>query len=356
MSSSLDSISLRLLDLLQQSVPLIDRPFLSIGKFAGISEREAIERVTVLRGKVIRQISAIFDSRALGYESCLVAAKVDETQIEEAAAIVSGHPGVSHNYQRNHEFNLWYTLAVPPDSRLGLEGTVEILHEHSGAETMRLLPALKLYKIGVKFDLSGEADVTARDSSSTRAAVKASQYAITLRDKRMIRVLQQDLPLIAEPFHLWAQQAGVSTQTLLDSARSYIDAGLMRRFSAVLRHRAAGFSANAMGAWDVPADRRDEFGAIAASFSAVSHCYLRPTYPDWPYSIFTMVHGTKREDCEATLASIARASGQRDYVSLYSSREFKKVRVKYFTDDIARWERECDYSTVISSRSACHAG
>jgi DNA-binding Lrp family transcriptional regulator len=355
MSSSLDAISLRLLDLLQQSVPLVDRPFLAIGKLVEISEREAIERVTVLRGKMIRQISAIFDSRALGYESCLVAAKVDESQIEEAAAIVGAHPGVSHNYQRNHDFNLWYTLAVPPDSRFGLEGTVEILHERSAADTMRLLPALKLYKIGVKFDLSGEADVAARDITSPRAAVAASPYPITPRDRRMIRVLQQDLPLIAEPFHLWAQQAGVSTQQLLESAKAYIGAGLMRRFSAVLRHRAAGFSANAMGAWDVPADRQDEFGRIAASFSAVSHCYLRPTYPDWPYSIFTMVHGTKREDCEATLAAIAQASGQRDYVSLYSTREFKKVRVKYFTDDIAHWERECEDSPVIS-RSACHAG
>lgn len=357
MLSSLDEISLRLVDMLQSDFPLVERPFLAIGGEFGISERAAIERVAVLRGKVIRQISAIFDSRALGYESCLVAAKVDETQIEEAAAIVSRHPGVSHNYQRNHNFNLWFTLAVPPDSRFGLEGTLEILHEHSGAETMRLLPALKVYKIGVKFDVSGDADVAARDGTSVRATTTSSAHALTSRDRRMIRVLQQDLPLIAEPFHLWAQQAGVSTQALLDSARSYMHEGLMRRFSAVLRHRAAGFSANAMGAWDVPAARHDEFGTIAASFSAVSHCYLRPTYPDWPYSIFTMVHGTKCEDCEATLAAIAQASGQRDYVSLYSTREFKKVRVKYFTDDIARWERECEESPVISStRSACHAG
>src|SRR5262245_52812476 len=145
MLSSPDAFSLRLLDMLQQAVPLVDRPFRVLGEAVGISEREAIERVAVLRGKVIRQISAIFDSRAFGYESCLVAAKVDESQIEQAAAVVSAHPGVSHNYQRDHEFNLWYTLAVPPDSRFGLERTVEILQGRSGADVMRPLPALKLY-------------------------------------------------------------------------------------------------------------------------------------------------------------------------------------------------------------------
>ena len=356
MSSSLDTVSLGLLEILQRGVPLVDRPFLSMGTALGISERAAIERVAILRGKVIRQISAIFDSRALGYQSCLVAAKVDESLIDQAAARISEHPGVSHNYRRNHSFNLWYTLAVPPGSRFGLEGTVDILHERSGADSMRLLPALKMYKISVKFDLSGEADAVAREKGTapTRPIIERPWRTVTSRDRRMMRVLQQDLPLIAEPFDLWAQQAGVTTEQLLAAAQSYIEAGTMRRFAAVLRHREAGVSANAMGAWIVERDRQDRFGEIAASFSAVSHCYLRPTYPDWPYSIFTMVHGTQPSDCESALAAISEASGVRQYASLYSTHEYKKVRVKYFTDDIERWERECEES--LSVRSACHAG
>ena len=112
----------------------------------------------------------------------------------------------------------------------------------------------------------------------------------------------------------------------------------MRRFSAVLRHRAIGVSANAMGVWVVPPAQHDAFGSLAAAHAAVSHCYLRPSYPDWPYSIFTMVHGTSRVDCEATLASISLAGGITDYTSLYSIEEFKKVRVKYFVGDIEQWE------------------
>jgi DNA-binding Lrp family transcriptional regulator len=112
----------------------------------------------------------------------------------------------------------------------------------------------------------------------------------------------------------------------------------MRRFSAVLRHRAIGVSANAMGVWVVPPAQCDALGHLAAQLPAVSHCYQRPTYPDWPYSIFTMVHGQTRAACEATLAAISRASGVTDYAALYSVREYKKVRIRYFEADIEEWE------------------
>jgi DNA-binding Lrp family transcriptional regulator len=287
----------------------------------------------------------------LGYTSCLVAAKVDESQIEAAAEQINQHPGVSHNYRRNHAYNLWYTVAVPPDSRLGLKPTVELLHERSGASITRLMPALKLFKIGVKFNLTGEGDVTARseqqafDSDKQEAAANA--FVATDAEKRVIRVLQQDLPIESRPFDTWAKQAETSVDALLLAATRYRAVGCMRRFSAVLRHREAGFGANAMGAWVVSPDQQDAFGQTAASFSAVSHCYLRPTYEDWPYSIFTMVHGQFPQDCEKVLGEISRATGVANYTALYSSHEYKKVRVKYFMGDIEAWE--CD---ALASRCA----
>jgi DNA-binding Lrp family transcriptional regulator len=156
----------------------------------------------------------------------------------------------------------------------------------------------------------------------------------------MIRSLQQDLPLTPRPFDQWAEVAGVSTKELLAAAQSYLDRRIMRRFSAVLHHRQAGFSANAMGAWIVPADSRADFGTRAAASPAVSHCYERPTFPDWPYSIFTMVHGKSKEECEGFLADISRATGVTSYTALYSTREFKKIRVKYFTPEIEAWEKQ----------------
>jgi DNA-binding Lrp family transcriptional regulator len=156
----------------------------------------------------------------------------------------------------------------------------------------------------------------------------------------MIRLLQQHLPVEPQPFDAWADEAGVTVDELLAAALRYGQTGVMRRFSAVLRHRAIGVSANAMGVWVVPPERQQSFGELAATFPAVSHCYLRPSYPDWPYSIFTMVHGKTRADCEATLAAISLTGGVKEYASLYSTVEFKKVRVKYFVGDVEEWEAE----------------
>lgn len=339
MSVTMNSLEARLLEAIQDAIPLSSRPYAQIGDRIGLTEKEVLDQLRGLKQpprRVIRQISAIFDSGSLGYKSTLVAAKVDPDRLEEAAAIISKHPGVSHNYQRENAYNLWYTLAVPPDGRLGLEGTVQRLHELSGAIATRMLPTLKLFKIGVKFNLGASEDAPA----PAKKHVKHGQPKppITDEDKRMIRVLQQDLPLIERPFDAWAEQAGVSVEMLLAHARTYQDVGYMRRFSAVLHHREAGFTANAMGVWAVAPEGQESFGAVAGSHPAVSHCYLRPSYPDWPFSIFTMVHATNAAACEAVLAEISRNTGVTEYRVLYSTREFKKTRVQYFLGDTADWE------------------
>ena len=107
----------------------------------------------------------------------------------------------------------------------------------------------------------------------------------------------------------------------------------LRRVAAILFHRRAGFSANGMGVWKVPEERIMEIGPLMASFRGISHCYQRPTYADWPYSVFTMAHGRSKEECDAILDSIAEETGIEERRTLYSSTEFKKIRLLYFTDD-----------------------
>jgi DNA-binding Lrp family transcriptional regulator len=342
MPVSLDQTDRQVLGAIQQELPLVDQPFAEIGRRLGLAEDEVLKRIGAMKSGLIRQISAIFDSRTLGYQTSLVAARVDEDSIERAADVISAHPGVSHNYRRNSSYNLWYTLAVPPDSRLGLEGTTRILHERCGAHATRLMPSIRMYKIGVKFDVTGESDPGARSDALAPGAdgSSASPAILTERDKALVRVLQQDLPISSRPFDAWAASAGVSVSELLTAAHRYVDDKWMRRFSAVLRHRAAGFSANAMGVWAVPAAQADAFGAVAASFEAVSHCYQRPSYPDWPYNLYTMVHAPTPEECEAVLAAISKATDVKDYSALYSTHEYKKVRVKYFAGDIEQWEQQ----------------
>lgn len=346
MAKMVNETDARLLNAVQEGVPLVERPFAEVGRGLGMEEEVVLRRLRVLKEgprPAIRQISAIFDTKALGYRSTLVAAQVAPERIDAAAAVISRHPGVTHNYQRNHAFNLWYTLAVPSDSQLGLEKTLEILHRQSGAISTRMLPTLKLFKIGVRFNLSEDAEVTARSDRpgfGEQQRRAAEGFVVTEGHKRMIRALQQDLPLIRRPFDDWAGAAGVSVAELLEAARAYQGQSVMRRFGAVLHHREVGFSANAMGAWAVGAEEQESFGQAAARYEAVSHCYLRPTYPDWPYSIFTMVHARDEAGCRSVLEAISVETGVSDYAALFSSVQYKKVRLKYFTGEIEAWEAE----------------
>jgi DNA-binding Lrp family transcriptional regulator len=343
MARQLEPLDRQILDQIQTEVPLEPQPFQVIAERLGVPEAEVLSRIESLKEPppIIRQISAIFDSKALGYQSTLVAATVDEDKLEHAVSVINAHPGVSHNYQRNNAFNLWYTLAVPPHSKLGLEKTLAILHRLSGAQSTRALPTLRLFKIGVKLDLSGSDDLSGRSDQPAFGAedqAAACAIPITEADRRMIQVLQRNLAIVPRPFDAWAADAGTTVEELLATARKYVKEKRMRRFSAVLKHREIGFSANGMGTWEVPPEQREKFGQMAASFSAVSHCYERPTYPDWPYAIFTMVHAPTREQCDAVLKAISDSTGITRYMALYSSKEFKKVRVKYFAGDIEAWE------------------
>jgi DNA-binding Lrp family transcriptional regulator len=324
-----------LLTLLQTGISCVERPFTELAGTLASTETAVLERIRQLKAdKIIRQISAIFDTRSLGYESSLVAARIDPSRVDEAAAIISQHPGVSHNYLRNHAFNLWYTIAVSPLSKLGLEKTVEILHCESGAESTRLLPTLKLFKIGVQFDFGVESDAPGYTEKN-----RATDNALTPQDIEFVRIMQRDLPVTPTPFVDHAKELGVDLPELQAIHRRFLDTGKMRRFAAVLHHRKAGFSANAMGIWAVPESDTDRIGELMATFRAVSHCYRRPSYPDWPYNIFTMVHGKSQEECERTLAAISEKTGVREYSALYSTKEYKKVRVRYFTTEEEAWEQ-----------------
>jgi DNA-binding Lrp family transcriptional regulator len=341
----LDGLDAEILNIVQEAVPLVERPFAEIAGRLGATERDVIDRLVHLRNevRVIRQISAIFDTKALGYRSTLVAARYSPDGVDQAAAIVSGHPGVSHNYLRNHAYNLWYTLAVPPNSRLGLDRTIERLDELSGAAATRKMETIKLFKIGVRLDVTGGREATSRSAGAAVAydeedQREAQSHPLTDADIRAIRVLQLDLPLMPTPFDVLASQAGFATADLLAIARRLLERKQMRRFAAVLRHREAGFAHNCMGVWDVPDERTDEVGAIMAGFDAVSHCYLRPRYEDWPYNIFTMVHGRTQQECNAVLDAIAEATGITGRAALWSTREYKKTRVSYFTREIEQWE------------------
>ena len=331
----------RLLNLMQGSFPLDPRPYARVGEQAGLTEQQVLVDVSrLLQDRIIRQVTPIYDTRALGYGSMLVAAKVDPEHPWRAAKIVNSHPGVSHNYLRNHAFNTWFTLAVEEDSKLGLQGTLDVLQALTGAESIRQLPTLKLFKI--RMDLEMEGDTKALASAGVAEdPVELGKQPFDEFDQAVIRATQGDLPVVPEPYVPAARELGVGVPELLTHLEGMRERGLLRRVAAILYHRRAGFSANGMGVWKVPEDKVLEVGPRMAAFRGISHCYQRPTYEDWPYSIFTMAHGRSKEECDAILDAIAEQTPEvQDRATLYSSTEFKKIRLLYFTDDFRDWERE----------------
>jgi siroheme decarboxylase len=337
----LDDFDRRLLNVMQGAFPIEPRPYGAVARALEVSEERVLARVReLIDDRIIRQVTPIYDTRALGYGSMLVAARVDPEHPWRAAKIVNSHPGVSHNYLRNHDFNMWFTIAVEEGSKLGLQGTLDVLQELTGADSIRQLPTLKLFKIRMDLEMEGGTEQLASAGVAAEPAELARQPYDDL-DRAVIRATQGDMPVVPEPYTGAAAELGMPVDALIEHLQGMVERGLLRRVAAILFHRRAGFSANGMGVWRVPEDRVLDIGPRMAAFRGISHCYQRPTYEDWPYQLFTMAHGRSKEECDAVLDAIADSVPDlQDRATLYSSTEFKKIRLLYFTDDFRAWERE----------------
>lgn len=339
----LDDTTRQLLDLLQEAFPLVERPYEALGSGLGLSEAEVIARLCAAEAAgVIRQICAIYDTKALGYSSALVAMRLPEGCLADGAAVVNAHPGVSHNYRRNHDFNMWFTVAMPPGDDLG--AVIERLHVLAGSESTRPMPTLKLFKIGVTLDMTGGRALDARGlpEYTQERRDDASAFEVDTTDVAYIRATQGHLAIAPRPFDAVAEALGWDLDRVFAHGRSLAERGFLRRFAGILNHRTAGFRANGMAVWRVPEERIEEFGQFVAGYRNVSHCYQRPTYEDWPYNVFSMLHHPKVAGVEAAAAAIAAETGVDEYRVLYSSTEFKKIRLPYFVPEYAEWEARCE--------------
>ena len=329
--SSLDESDKELLNEIQWTFPLVTRPFDAIAKKFDTTPEIIKEKLKNLKEiGVLRQLSAIFDTRKLGYTSSLVAMEIEHDELDHVASQINRHPGVSHNYERDHQFNLWFTLAVPPGADLNDE--LEKFNVLKGIKKVRMLPTLQLFKIGVKLDL---VDDKKHDIAPTeeKKEIKNIEFNPTEQDKDFIRELQKDMEIIDEPFVKAAKNLGITEDEVFAKMKHYEDVGVMRRFAAILRHRQVGFTANGMIVWKVPEDRITSVGETLGSFPQVSHCYERPTYDDWPYNVFSMIHCKTHDEAYDVAKTIQDQINVDEYKILFSSREFKKTRVEYFVEN-----------------------
>ncbi|MDH3617323.1 MAG: Lrp/AsnC family transcriptional regulator [Nitrosopumilus sp.] len=320
-----------LLNEIQWTFPLVTRPFDAIAKKFDITPEIVKEHLKNLKKiGVLRQLSAIFDTRKLGYTSSLVAMEIESDKLEYVASQINRHPGVSHNYERDHQFNLWFTLAVPPGSDLKTE--IDKFNVLKGIKKVRMLPTLQLFKIGVKLDMVDEKKHEVAPSEEKKE-IKNINFEPTEQDKDFIRELQKDMEIIDEPFVNAANNLGITENELFEKMKQYENIGVMRRFAAILRHRQVGFTANGMIVWKVPEGRISEVGAKLGAFPQVSHCYERPTYSDWPYNVFSMIHCKTHDEAHEMAKTIQNQIQVDEYQILFSSREFKKTRVEYFVEN-----------------------
>ncbi len=330
MASSIDDLDKEILNQIQREFPLTQKPFETIAEKFHVSSDVIKQRLSKLKKiGILRQLSAIFDTRKLGYKSSLVAMQIEPDKLESVALMINRHPGVSHNYERNHQFNLWFTLAVPPGSDLKTE--VDKFKKIPGILKIRMLPTITLFKIGVKLEMVEDKKEEVKPSEQKKKIIDV-KFEPTEKDKEFIRELQKDLEIVDRPFLKSAQKLGITEEQVFEKLRHYEEIGVMRRFAAILRHRDAGFTANGMIVWKVPEPRIAKVGEMLGAFPQVSHCYQRPVYADWPYNVFSMIHCKSEEEAGEMAKTIQKQISVDDYKILFSSREFKKSRVEYFVE------------------------
>jgi DNA-binding Lrp family transcriptional regulator len=326
-----------LLDSLQNDLPLVERPFEALGQRLDMPGDEILERISSVRSEgVVRQISGIFDTRRLGYQSQLVAVRSRPGTTDETARVFNSHPGVTHNYRRDHDFDIWFTIAVPPNSRLGMEATVELMGSLADAESVRPLPALQFFKIGVDLDMRGGRDPGAKkerrapDAAGLRRARRAGDRgragppdrppgrARAVRpDRRGVRLPRRRAP---------RPRASVP--------RERADAPVRRR--AQPPHRGVRAERHGRLARRRRPGRGDgpRHGGLPRRVALLRAPGVRglalPALLDDARARQGRVRGRAQGHLEET--------GLRDYAVLYSTREYKKTRLKYFTPELEAWE------------------
>ena len=330
-----------ILQIIQADFPLTAKPYEAIGKSIGRTEHEVIEILRSLKKRnIIRQISAIFNAQFLGFTSALVSFQIQAQHLDTAAAIISAHPGVSHNYQREHRFNLWFTLSVP--EKVDRKQHVQKLAELTSCTHYLYLPGLRTFKRRVQFDMNTHLK-NPMVLSQTSEVLPEMSRKITLPigiQYGIMSELQKDLPLSPTPFTDIAKRFQVEEDLFFHFLHDLKTSQKMSRFAGILKHRSLGFTANAMVVWNIPDSTILPFGEYAATYQAISHCYERVTYPEWPYNIYTMIHGASRDDTQKVIDELSAQFDMKSYEILYSCKEYKKQRINYFSQDIYAWDKQ----------------
>lgn len=264
----------------QRGFPLVPRPFAAIAAASGATEAEILEEFKLFRQSgLIDRVGPVFRPRTVG-ASTLAAMAVAAERLDEVAACVGRHAAVNHSYEREHRYNLWFVVTGQDEAQV--ESTLAAIERESGCRALRL-PLEEEFHIDLGFDL--------KDHSVPRARQPVVTPSLSAKEKLLAARIAAGLPLVPRPY----AALGLPEEEVIATLRRWLEAGIVRRIGAVLRHRRFGYEANAMVVWDVPDDEVADAGRRLAADPAVTLCYRRArALPEWGYNLYCMVHGRER--------------------------------------------------------------
>ncbi len=306
---------------LQVDFPVDKRPFQKIGERYGITEREVIDRIYKYKEEgLIRAFGPVFDPEKLGYVSTLVAAQVNRDRLPELAAAMLGIHEITHNYLRDHEWNVWFTMTAP--TRDALETILKWIIKFPGVKAAMNLPVKRVFKINATWGI---------DDWKPYGQPGESPHRLDASQKDLVRALQQDFPILDHPFRLIAGSIGWNQGAVLETVGAWLENGTIRRFGARLNHRKIGYLQNLLTVWS--GDQIERWGEKFAHLNNVSHCYIRETYQNWPYTLYAMTHAQTEAEMRRILTSMKRIAVGGQAVQLKTIYELKKTTMKYFQEE-----------------------
>ena len=324
----MDDLDRAVIDALQDGMVVCERPFAAAAEALGVEEAVLIERLRgLLADGVLTRFGPMYDAERLGGAVTLAAMRVPAERLDTVAAAVNAFEEVAHNYEREHELNLWFVLAT--ETPAATAPVLEAIASRTGYPVYDM-PKLEEYYVGLKLH-AGEGGHASGPAAREVRRPAAADAPLDATDRAIVTATQAGLPLVPRPCHAIAAELGLDPAEVMRRLQRMLDTGAIRRIAAVPNHYALGYRANGMSVWDVDDAEVAEAGRGVGALAFVSHCYLRPRHPPlWPYNLFAMVHGRSRTEVEAHVAGIAARLGgrHRAHDVLYSRRILKKTGLR----------------------------
>lgn len=326
LATAQESPAFRMLDEMQRGFPLTERPFDALSQRYGLPAEDVM---AAYRGWLdcgaLSRVGGVFN-QAAGGASLLATIAVPADDLERVADIVSQHPGVNHNYEREHAYNLWFVMTGSDADAVTL--AMRELDRATGYTALRL-PMIKPYRIDLSFSLSGN---TAQHDSDRQA--RAPMAKVADHERALAALAEEGLAISDQPFDAWARALDLSVKEVLACLKRWLDHGVLRRFGNVVRHHEFGFHANAMTIFDVSDDRVDAVGQALARMPEVTLAYQRGRAPGWSYNLYCMIHGKDRDTVQAIIERLLDAHGLRGipHAVLFSLRRFKQSGARRYRE------------------------